>query len=105
MYSFSMTNLIIHLGCPAETLPENITARINTQVVLRCSNAGALFWTQNGVSISPGSEICNCEVQPCGDLVFPSISSEDAGDGNVYSCTIFASGVLKNSEARICIEG
>ena len=72
--------------------------------MLECS-AGVLFWTINGRTINPESENdCSCEIENCGDLVFASISNEDAGISNAYECTVYDSSGISSATAHICIE-
>ena len=72
--------------------------------VLECS-ADVLFWTINGKTITPEADNdCSCEIVNCGDLVFSSISSEDAGTDNAYKCTVYGDSGITSATAHICIE-
>ena len=92
------------LDCSEIKLPSDVVVRDGSRAVLECTG-NVLFWTLNGVTINPeAANECNCEIENCGDLVFSSISSQDAGPSNAYKCTVYESTGILFATAHICIE-
>ncbi|KAI6652047.1 hypothetical protein LOD99_4592 [Oopsacas minuta] len=90
--------------CTDIKLPNNIVVKRGSRAVLECS-AQILIWTKNEKTINTGSENdCSCVIGNCGDLVFSSITDQDAGPSNAYRCRIYNQTSEISETAYICIE-